>query len=101
MTLDLDNLDNKAWKEFVFEKFFHIDSTSSGIDRNKLLNEIGSIPYLTRSEKNNGYDSFICTQSEKYKIDKSNVITVGLDTRTVFLSAKRILYWSEHSNFKI
>lgn len=81
MTLDLDN---KEWKEFVFEKFFNIDSTSSGIDRNKLINEVGSIPYLTRSEKNNGYDSFICVQSEKYKIDESNVITVGLDTQTVF-----------------
>ncbi len=81
MTLDLDN---KEWKEFVFEKFFNIDSTSSGIDRNKLINEVGSIPYLTRSEKNNGYDSFICVQSEKYKIDESNVITIGLDTQTIF-----------------
>ncbi len=81
MNLDLKN---KDWKEFIFEEFFEIDSTSSGIDRNKLINKKGSIPYLTRSDKNNGYDSFICQQDDKYSIDQSNVITIGLDTQTVF-----------------
>jgi hypothetical protein len=81
MNLDLKN---KEWKEFVFEQIFDIDSTSSGIDRNKLINKKGLIPYLTRSEKDNGYDSFICEQADKYKIDDANVITVGLDTQTVF-----------------
>ncbi|HCE56022.1 MAG TPA: restriction endonuclease [Lutibacter sp.] len=81
MNLDLKN---KEWKEFVFEQMFDIDSTSSGIDRNKLINKKGVIPYLTRSEKNNGYDSFICEQADKYKTDDSNVITIGLDTQTVF-----------------
>jgi len=80
------NLDskNKEWKEFVFEQLFDIDSTSSGIDRNKLIKGKGVIPYLTRSEKDNGLDSFICKQSDKYKTDDANVITVGLDTQTVF-----------------
>lgn len=81
MNLDLKN---KEWKEFVFEELFDIQSTSSGIDRNKLINKKGVIPYLTRSEKNNGYDSFICQQSDKYKKDDANVITIGLDTQTVF-----------------
>jgi len=81
MTLDLKN---KEWREFVFEDFFQIDSTSSGIDRNKLIRSKGSIPYLTRSDKDNGFDSFICVQNDKYSIDQSNVITVGLDTQTVF-----------------
>ncbi|CAA0144334.1 conserved hypothetical protein [Tenacibaculum maritimum] len=75
---------NKKWKEFVFEDFFEIDSTSSGIDRNKLINKKGNIPYITRSDKENGYDSFICEQNDKYSTDQSNVITVGLDTQTVF-----------------
>jgi hypothetical protein len=78
------NLENKEWKEFVFEDFFEIESTSSGIDRNKLINKAGNIPYLTRSEKDNAYDSFICKQLDKYKMDDSNVITIGLDTQTVF-----------------
>lgn len=77
-------LKNKVWKEFVFEQLFDIDSTSSGIDRNKLINKKGQIPYLTRSEKDNGLDSFICEQSDKYKTDDANVITIGLDTQTVF-----------------
>lgn len=86
MSLDLKN---KEWEEFVFEQIFEIDSTSSGIDRNKLISKNGEIPYLTRSDKNNGYDSFICEQSNKYKIDVSNVITVGLDTQTVFYQPNR------------
>ena len=81
--MDLD-LKNKEWKEFVFEQLFEIDSTSSGIDRNELINKKGVIPYLTRSDKDNGLDSFICEQSDKYKTDDGNVITVGLDTQTVF-----------------
>ena len=81
MNLDLKN---KEWQEFIFEEFFEIRSTSSGIDRNKLINKKGSIPYLTRSDNNNGYDSFICEQDDKYSIDQSNVITIGLDTQTVF-----------------
>ena len=50
----------------------------------KLISKKGEIPYITRSEKENGYDSFVCNQSDNYKIDKSNVITIGLDTQTVF-----------------
>jgi len=77
-------LKNKEWKEFIFEEIFDIESTSSGIDRNKLINKKGEIPYVTRSEKNNGYDSFVCKQSVKYKTNNGNVITIGLDTQTVF-----------------
>lgn len=36
---------------FVFDPLFAINSTSSGIYRNKLINNIGSVPYLTRSYK--------------------------------------------------
>lgn len=78
------DLDNKEWKVFVFNKVFNITSTSSGIDKNKLITKKGNIPYLTRSDKENGYNSFICEQDEKYKKDSSNVITIGLDTQTVF-----------------
>lgn len=76
--------ENRNWKEFVFEEMFDINSTSSGIDRNKLKTHNGLIPYVTRTERNNGIDSFICKQYKKYKVDDSNVITIGLDTQTVF-----------------
>ena len=72
------------WEEFFLDNVFKIYSTSSSIDRNKLISKKGEIPYITRSEKENGYDSFVCNQSDNYKIDKSNVITIGLDTQTVF-----------------
>lgn len=85
MRLDLQN---KKWKEFVFEDIFDIDSTSSSIDRNKLITKAGEIPYITRSEKNNGYDSLVGKQSEKYGLDQGNVITIGLDTQSVFYQPK-------------
>ncbi len=81
MEMDLKNVE---WGEFVFEEVFNITSTSSGIDSNKLIKKLGNIPYVTRSEKENGFDSFICQQDSKYKTDNENVITVGLDTQTVF-----------------
>jgi len=76
-------LRNREWKEFVIGQTFDIYSTSSGIDKNKLINFEGNIPYVTRTDKNNGYDMFVGTQAI-YKTDKNNVITIGLDTQTIF-----------------
>ncbi|MBL8091208.1 MAG: restriction endonuclease subunit S [Anaerolineales bacterium] len=59
-------------------------STSSGIDKIKLTGNQGSFPYITRTEKNNGHDLFVGEQQAKYSTDKGNVITIGLDTQTVF-----------------
>lgn len=78
------NLSNIKWAEFVFEDIFTICSTNSGIDKNKLNSSQGKIPYITRTDKNNAIDFFIGVQDEKYKIDKGNVITIGLDTQTIF-----------------
>lgn len=78
------DIKNKTWEEFIFEDIFDIDSSSSSIDRNKLNSMTGNTPYITRSEKNNGYDSMIGQQADKYNLDEGNVITIGLDTQTVF-----------------
>lgn len=78
------DLKNIHWTEFVFEAIFKINSTNSGIDKNKLNSNKGDIPYITRSDKNNAIDFFIGLQEEKFKIDTGNVITIGLDTQTVF-----------------
>lgn len=72
------------WKEFVFGEEFSIQSTNSGIDKNKLNQKEGVIPYITRSDLNNGMDMFVTEQSSRYKVDEGNVITIGLDTQTVF-----------------
>lgn len=76
-------LQNREWKEFVIGQTFDICSTSSGIDKNKLTNFEGNIPYVTRTDKKNGYDMFVGTQA-RHKTDENNVITIGLDTQTIF-----------------
>ena len=75
---------NSNWKEFIFGEQFSIQATSSGIDKNKLNPKEGTIPYITRSDLNNGMDIFVTEQSPRYKVDEGNVITIGLDTQTVF-----------------
>ena len=78
------NLNDIEWKAFFICDIFLLESTSSGIDGNKLSNEQGNIPYLTRTDLNNGYKSFVGQQAEKYKRDNGNCITIGLDTQTAF-----------------
>ncbi|MHA1575395.1 MAG: restriction endonuclease subunit S [Alphaproteobacteria bacterium] len=79
---------NREWKEYYFTEIFKIYSSSSGIDKNKLILKKGDIPYITRSEKNNGIDLFLCKQNDRYNTDSSNVITIGLDTQTVFYQSR-------------
>ncbi|UTB32702.1 MAG: restriction endonuclease subunit S [Methanobacterium sp. ERen5] len=76
------------WGTFVLSEVFTIESTSSGIDKNKLINKKGMIPYITRTDENNGIANLIGKQDEKYFKNKGNVITIGLDTQTVFYQAK-------------
>jgi hypothetical protein len=46
---------------------------------------VGDIPYITRSDCDNGISLFVSdTQLDKYSMDLSGVITIGLDTQTVF-----------------
>lgn len=77
-------MNNKKWSKFLIGNILNPKSTNSGIDKNKLTNFIGKIPYITRSNINNGYNLFIGIQDDKYKYESSNVITIGLDTQTVF-----------------
>lgn len=82
---------DKEWKAFYIsdEKdngIFKLRASLSGIDKNKLVDcKEPSIPYITRSDFNNGVSMFVGKeQKTKYKIDEGNVITIGLDTQTVF-----------------
>jgi hypothetical protein len=78
------NLSKKKWLDFYLTDLFQITSTSSSIDKCKLKNINGKIPYITRTDKNNGYELFVEQQNSKYKFDIGNVITIGLDTQTIF-----------------
>jgi len=71
------------WMDFYIEDIFIVNSTSSGIDKNKLSGKSGKIPYITRSDVNNGIDGFVSKQ-EEHALDKGCCITIGLDTQTVF-----------------
>lgn len=84
-------LTDREWKAFYIsdEKdngIFKLRASLSGIDKNKLVDcKDQSIPYITRSDFNNGVAMFVGKeQKAKYKIDDGNVITIGLDTQTVF-----------------
>lgn len=71
------------WEAFSLNEIFTINATKSGIDRKKLNGSAGDIPYLTRTDKNNAWDSFVGEQ-KGYGLDEGNVISVGLDTQTAF-----------------
>lgn len=84
-------LSDRKWEAFHIsdEKengIFKLRASMSGIDKNKLLDsKEPQIPYITRSDFNNGVSLFVGKeQKEKYQLDNGNVITIGLDTQTVF-----------------
>ena len=89
LMISTGSLKNTCWKSFFIggkEGIFQIKATKSGIDKNKLkVAENGKTPYITRSDMNNGINLFVSDeQMPKYKKDDGNVITIGLDTQTVF-----------------
>ncbi|WP_285818310.1 restriction endonuclease subunit S [Helicobacter bilis] len=71
------------WREFVVGEIFEVKATKNGIDKNKLSGKKGKIPYITRTENQNGVDDFIAEQ-ENYLKNERNVIIIGLDTQTAF-----------------
>ena len=91
------NLEDKEWREYFIggdNGVFNISSSSSGIDKNKLMPCVDEnscyIPYITRTDTDNGVNKFISQkQDDKYSLDNGNVITIGLDTQTVFFQPHR------------
>lgn len=81
-------MNNIEWKDFQVgaeEGIFSVTSSVSEIDKKNLNTEEGNIPYVTRTDRNNGIDMFVTNkQDKKYKTNKGNVITIGLDTQTAF-----------------
>lgn len=71
------------WIAFQLDEIFDIKATKSSIDKKNLIKGEGKIPYITRTDKNNGIDMLVCEQPD-YEMDEGNVITIGLDTQTAF-----------------
>ncbi len=80
------NLAHCNWFAFQLDELFDIKATKSSIDKKNLIKGSGTIPYITRTDKNNGIDMFVCEQPD-YELDEGNVITIGLDTQTAFYQA--------------
>ena len=81
--LSIQPLSEKIWRPFPLSSVFDIRATSSGIDKIRLTLCDGEYPYITRTDRNNGVQTFICEQTN-YRVDDGNCITIGLDTQTAF-----------------
>lgn len=79
----MKTLKNVKWKDFPIQEIFNIKATRSSIDKKNLSYIAGNVPYVTRTDRNNGIDLFVGNQPE-YQTDEKSVITIGLDTQTVF-----------------
>lgn len=77
-------LSDREWKEFQLnDKNFLLYSSINSTDFSK-INILGDkyYPFVTRSQNNNGIAHYVPRQSKE--LNSNNVITIGLDTQTVF-----------------
>lgn len=91
----MQSLEKKAWKKFeVFGEngFLHIVATSSSVDSIRLKEGSENIvPYITRSDLQNGVTRFVSTDNYQFGSDEGGCITVGLDTQTAFYQPHRFI----------
>ena len=81
-------LDDREWKVFPLtgeDGLFPIHATSTGIDGIRIKEgEDAILPYITRTETNNGIARFISSANLEYGKDEGRCITIGLDTQTAY-----------------
>lgn len=84
----MERLSEKEWKVFAAfgeNGLFNIATTSSSIDGIKLKDGTTNlVPYITRSDVNNGVTRFVSDANFEFGSDDAGCITVGLDTQTAF-----------------
>lgn len=84
----MENLNDKKWKKikaFGQGNPLQITTTSSSIDSIRLINEADKeIPYVTRTDTNNGIAQYVSSKNLNFGYDSAECITVGLDTQTAF-----------------
>lgn len=90
--VEIPALNEKEWKKFKAfgdTGILEIATTNSSIDGIRLIEgDEETLPYVTRSESNNGIARFVCEKNKSFGFDRSESITVGLDTQTA--------YWQPH-----
>lgn len=84
----MQNLNEKTWEQlsaFEDDAPLHIETTNSSIDGIRLIDDDEkSVPYITRSDANNGLARFVSAKNYEFGSDQGGCITVGLDTQTAF-----------------
>lgn len=85
-TVEKENLSLKAvrWEDFTINKLFEVKIGKS-IDGNKIEQNLGNTPYITRRVTNNGLDNFIDDYPEEYLFSNVPVITIGNETAKPFI----------------
>lgn len=82
-------------KYFRLSDIFEIKNLKS-IDKNKLKQEIGNIPYVSQTKLNNGILGYVCDHGIT-KLNFGNCISIGTDTQVVryqennFYSSEKII----------
>jgi hypothetical protein len=94
------NIQNKQlinyskWKEFELDKIFdeiYLAKPYHKINLNALNSKVtGSVPYITRTGKNNGINCYVVPNQEM-KIEKSNAITVGAEGLVYFYQNEKFI----------
>ena len=86
--VEIPVLNEKEWAKFrAFgnEGLFDIATTGSSIDGIRIIDgDTKKIPYVTRTDSNNGIARFVSDKNLSYGSDDAGCITVGLDTQTAF-----------------
>lgn len=84
----MQSLDEKTWAQlsaFGDDSPLCIKTTDSSIDGVRLIDDDEkSVPYVTRSDSNNGLARFVSPKNYEFGSDDGGCITVGLDTQTAF-----------------
>lgn len=84
----LQSLNARTWEQlaaFGGDAPLCIEATNSGIDSIRLIDdEEKFVPYITRSDANNGLACFASAKNCETGSDSGGCITVGLDTQTAF-----------------
>lgn len=91
----MQSLDGKEWVQlpaFGDDAPLHIETTNSSIDSVRLIDDSEeSVPYITRSDSNNGLARFVSAKNYGFGSDDGGCITVGLDTQTAFYQPHRFV----------
>ncbi|MDT2841895.1 restriction endonuclease subunit S [Vagococcus lutrae] len=84
----MSDIKNKKWDVFFLDELFTIKSSAHQIDKVNIKNNgAKKYPYVTRSNIDNGVSDFISYQN--VEPNDGNVITIGLDTQTVFYQSSK------------